>query len=90
MLKFSSYNFPFIDYIVSSTKVYNRYNDNKENYFLNNNFNSLINKNENSDVNNINSSGKKSKKNWMKLIIMMIYKKIIILVVYANVKKSNV
>ena len=51
-----------VDYIVSSTKVYNRYNDNKENYFLNNNFNSLINKNENSDVNNINSSGKKSKK----------------------------
>ena len=51
-----------VDYIVSSTKVYNRYNDNKENYFLNNNFNSLINKNEIDDLNNTNSTGKKSKK----------------------------
>lgn len=51
-----------VDYIVSSTKVYNRYNDNKENYFLNSNFNSLINKNEIDDLNNTNSTGKKSKK----------------------------
>jgi len=51
-----------VDYIVSSTKVYNRYNDNKENYFLNSNFNNLINKNEINDINNTNSSGKKSKK----------------------------
>ena len=52
-----------VDYIVSSTKVYNRYNDNKENYFLNSNFNNLINKNEMNDINNINSTGKKNKKN---------------------------
>ena len=55
-----------VDYIVSSTKVYNRYNDNKENYFLNSNFNSLINKNEIDDLNNTNSTGKKSKKIWRK------------------------
>ena len=48
-----------VDYIVSSTKIYNRYNDNKEN-ICNNSFNNLINKNENNDIININSSGKKS------------------------------
>ena len=36
-----------VDYILSSTKIYNRYNDNKDNY-SNNNINNLINQNENS------------------------------------------
>jgi hypothetical protein len=55
-----------VDYIVSSTKIYNRYNDNKEN-ICNNSFNNLINKNDIRDTiyNNSNEkkSGKKIKKN---------------------------
>ena len=39
-----------VDYIVSSTKIYNRYNDNKENY-SNNHLNNLINYNESYDEN---------------------------------------
>ena len=51
-----------VDYIVSSTKVYNRYNDNKENYC--NNFNNLINQNDTNDIIYSNNSEKKSiKKN---------------------------
>ena len=49
-----------IDYIVSSTKIYNRYNDNKENISTNN-FN-LIYYNNNTDINNI-SDKKNIKKN---------------------------
>ena len=60
-----------VDYILSSTKIYNRYNDNKDNY-SNNNINNLINQNENSENNGfnifnnnyyINSSNKSNKKN---------------------------
>ena len=58
-----------VDYIVSSTKIYNRYNDNKDN-FSNNHINHLINLNENYDNNgfntfnsNINSANKSNKKN---------------------------
>ena len=49
-----------VDYIVSSTKVYNRYNDNKENYC--NNFNNLINQNDTNDIIYSNNSEKKSTK----------------------------
>ena len=38
-----------VDYIVSSTKIYNRYNDNKENYSNNQNNNNLINQNESNE-----------------------------------------
>ena len=52
-----------VDYIVSSTKIYNRYNDNKEN-ICNNSFNNLINKNDYEEINHLNnnSSYKKSTK----------------------------
>ena len=57
-----------IDYIVSSTKIYNRYNDNKENY-SNNNFNNLLNKNEIiDDINYINSTEKKNEKKNKKIL----------------------
>ena len=49
-----------VDYIVSSTKVYNRYNDNKENYC--NNFNNLINQNDTNDIIYSSNSEKKSTK----------------------------
>ena len=55
-----------VDYIVSSTKIYNRYNDNKDG-FSNNHINHLINQNENYDNNkfntfNSNSANKSNKK----------------------------
>ena len=63
-----------VDYIISSTKIYNRYNDNKDNYSNNNinNINNLINQNENCENNEfntlnnkyyINSDNKSNKKN---------------------------
>ena len=63
-----------VDYIVSSTKVYNRYNDNKENYSNNHLNNNIININESFDNNGtnnnningnsyINSGNKNNKKN---------------------------
>ena len=58
-----------VDYIVSSTKIYTRYNDNKEN-INNNSFNNLIDKNNNNDLIYINnSSDKKSSKKKKKILI---------------------
>ena len=59
-----------VDYIVSSTKIYTRYNDNKEN-INNNSFNNLIDKNNNNNdliyINN--TSDKKSSKKKKKILI---------------------
>ena len=53
-----------VDYIVSSTKIYNRYNDNKENYSNNhNNIITINEENENYNYYSDNKINKKSKKN---------------------------
>ena len=58
-----------VDYIVSSTKIYTRYNDNKEN-INNNSFNNLIDKNNDNDLIYINnSSDKKNSKKKKKILI---------------------
>ena len=49
-----------VDYIVSSTKIYNRYNDNKEN-ISNNSFNNLINKNDYNEVINLSNNNTEKK-----------------------------
>ena len=50
-----------VDYIVSNTKIYNRYNDNKEKYTINN-INKIINLNEGYDNNNIINFSTRNKK----------------------------